>query len=43
MDFTIKASWVKDGQGTPDPAKSNYAGVVLMQSVRIAFTYADLK
>ena len=42
MDFTCKARWVKDGHCTPSPAKSNYAGVVSRESVRIAFTYAAL-
>ena len=42
MDFTRKARWVKDGHRTPDPIKSNYAGVVSRESVRIAFTYAAL-
>ena len=42
MDFTRKARWVKDGHRTPDPAGSNFAGVVSRESVRIAFTYAAL-
>ena len=28
MDFTRKARWVKDGHRNPDPAGSNFAGVV---------------
>ena len=28
MNFTKKARWVKDGHQTPDPKRSNYAGVV---------------
>ena len=28
MDFTRKARWVKDGHRTPDPKRSDYAGVV---------------
>ena len=40
MDFTWKASWVKDGQHTPDPKESKYAGVVSRDSVIIALTYA---
>ena len=42
MDFTRKARWVKDGNRTPDPENSTFAGVVSRESVRIAFTYAAL-
>ena len=42
MDFTRKASWVKDGHRTPDPTTSAYAGVVSRESVRVALTYAVL-
>ena len=42
MDFTRKARWVKDGHRTPDPKRSNYAGVVARDSIRIALTYAAL-
>mmetsp|Transcript_19826 Transcript_19826/g.19059 ORF Transcript_19826/g.19059 Transcript_19826/m.19059 type:complete len:82 (+) Transcript_19826:1978-2223(+) len=42
MDFTRKARRVKDGNLTADPNKSNYAGVVSRESVRITFNYAAL-
>ena len=42
MNFTRKAKWVKDGHRTPKVIKSNYAGVVSRESVRIALTYAAL-
>ena len=42
MDFTRKARWVKDGHRTPDPKRSNYAGVVARDIIRIALTYAAL-
>lgn len=42
MDFTRKARFVKNGHLSPDPLDSNFAGVVSMESVRIAFTYAAL-
>ena len=42
MDFTRKATWVLDGHKTPYPIRSTFAGVVLHESVRIAFTYAVL-
>jgi hypothetical protein len=42
MDFTGKARWVLDGHITPNPIGSTYAGVVLRESVQIAFTYAAL-
>jgi hypothetical protein len=42
MDFLQKAWWVLDGHKTADPIGSTYAGVVLRESVRIAFTYAAL-
>ena len=42
MYFTKKSRWVKDDHLTQDPMESNYAGVVLRESVRIAFTYAAL-
>ena len=42
MDFTQKARWVKDGHRTSDLEDSKYAGVVSLESVRIALTYAAL-
>eukprot|EP00957_Ditylum_brightwellii_P165490 12599481-Ditylum_brightwellii.AAC.1 len=42
MDFTLKARWVLDGYKTPNANISTYAGVVLHESVHIAFTYAAL-
>ena len=42
MDFTRKDRWVKDGHKTPDPTTSAYVGVVSIESVRIALTYAAL-
>ena len=42
MDFTRKARWAKDGHRTSEVTKSNYAGVVSRESVRIALTYAAL-
>ena len=42
MDLTQKARLVADDHKTPDPVLSTYAGVVLCESVRIAFTYAAL-
>eukprot|EP00957_Ditylum_brightwellii_P067699 5138671-Ditylum_brightwellii.AAC.1 len=42
MDFMRKVRWVLDGHKTPDPVGSMYAGVVSRESVRIAFTYAEL-
>ena len=33
MDFTRKARWVLDGDKTPDPVGSKYAGVVSRESV----------
>ena len=42
MDFTRKATWVLDGHKTPYPIRSTFAGVVLRESVRIAFTYSVL-
>jgi hypothetical protein len=43
MDFTRKARWVLDGHNkTPNPIRSNYAGVVSRDSIQIAFTYAAL-
>eukprot|EP00957_Ditylum_brightwellii_P020340 1534849-Ditylum_brightwellii.AAC.1 len=42
MDFTRKARWVLDGHRTPNANISTYAGVVLCENVRIAFTYAAL-
>ena len=41
-DFTRKAQWVLDGHKMPSPIGSTYAGVVLHESVWIAFTYAAL-
>ena len=42
IDFTRKAMWVKDVHCTPDPTTSAYAGVVSLESVRVALTYAVL-
>ncbi len=42
IDFTRKVGCVLDGHKTADPVGSTYAGVVLRDSVRIAFTYATL-
>ena len=42
MDFTRKARLVAEGCRTPNPVTSNYAGVVSMESVMMAFTYAAL-
>ena len=42
MDFTQKSRWFRDGHRTPDPKKSNYAGMVSRDIVRIALTYAAL-
>ena len=42
MDFTRKARCVLDGHKTLDPIGSTYAGVVSMESVWIALTYAAL-
>ena len=42
MDFIRKARLVAEGCRTPNPVTSTYAGVVSMESVRIAFTYAVL-
>ena len=42
MDFTQKAIWVLDGHKNTNPFGSTYDGVVSMESVRIAFTYAAL-
>jgi hypothetical protein len=42
MDFTRKARWVKDGHKTPNPTTTDYLGVVLRESIRIALTYAAL-
>ena len=42
MDFTRKAQWVLDDHKMPSPIGSTYAGVVLHESVWIAFTYAAL-
>ena len=42
MDFTRKARWVLDGHKKSDPVGSKYAGVVLRESVQIAFTSAAL-
>ena len=38
MDFTRKARWVTNGQHTPDPTTSSYAGVVSKEIIRIALT-----
>ena len=42
MGFTTKARFILDGHKTPDPIGSTYAGVVLRESMRIAFIYAAL-
>ena len=42
MDFTIKVRWVKDGNRTPDPETSSYAGVVSMEIIIILLTHAAL-
>ena len=42
MDFTRKARLVTDSHKVPDPAVSTYSGVVLRESVCIAFTYTAL-
>ena len=38
----VKAIWVKDGDKTPDPNASSYAGEVSRESVRIALPYYAL-
>ena len=42
MDFTRKARWVLDSHKMPDQLCSQFAGVVIRESVRIAFLYATL-
>ena len=42
MDFTRKARWVLDGYKTLDLIGSTDAGVVSIESVHIALTYAAL-
>ena len=42
MEFTRKERWVLNGHKTSNPIGSTYAGVVSRESVRIAFTYAEL-
>ena len=42
MTLERKARWVKDGHKTPIPEWLTFAGVVSIESVRIAFTYAAL-
>ena len=42
MDFTMKARYVLDGHGTPDPDGSTNTGVVSRESIRITLTYAAL-
>ena len=42
MNFTRKARWVLDGHKNLNPIGSTYARVVSRDSVRIAFTYAEL-
>ena len=42
FDFTRKARWVLNGNKTPGPLGSTYAGVVSRESVRIAFTYVTM-
>ena len=42
MVFTLKVQWVKDGHNNPDHEISNDAGVVLIESIRIALMYASL-
>ena len=42
MDFCRKAQFVDGGHTTKPPAESTYTGVVLQESVQIAFTLAAL-
>ena len=42
MSFQRKDRWVKDGNRTPDPDTSSYAGVVSIESIRILLTHAAL-
>ena len=42
MDFTRKVRWVLNGNKTPDPVGSKYAGVGSRESVEIMFTYTGL-
>ena len=42
MDFTRKIRWVKDERLYPEAIDSHFSGVVSRESVRIAFTYADM-
>ena len=42
MHFTRKACLVAEGHNTPYPMVSTYAGFVIRESVRIAFTHAAL-
>ena len=42
MDFTRKAKFVTNGSNTLITSASAYTGVVSIETVRIAFTYASL-
>ena len=42
MDFTFKARWELNGHRTPDVLESTYAGVVFLESVKVALIYAAL-
>ena len=42
MDLTRKGRWVKDGNQTPNPETSSYAGVASRESIRIMLTHAAL-
>ena len=42
MTLEHKSRWVKDGNNTPEPSWSTYAGVVSSESIIIDLTYAAL-
>ena len=42
MTLERKSRWVKDGNNTPEPSWSTYAGVVSLEIIRIDLTYAAL-
>ena len=42
MDFMRKARWVKDGNRTPDPESSSYAGVLYREIIRIILTHSAM-
>ena len=42
MGLTCKARLLAGGSRNEDPVRTTYTGVVLMETVRIALTYADL-